>query len=200
MNGKRHISLLLACILLLGLAACGDPNAVSPASGSDDTPILDAGGGSSDGCYTPGWDGEGSPPPEPTLPEECESPIDDGGPDDSLSSSDDDMVAHEPNPGPSPVHPKPGQVNVRPLGWDNVKVSDSGRSVDVIFWSGVEPCYVLDRVEVEHRADKVVITLFQGSSPSDEDVACIDIAVQKVTTVKLEEPLGDRKIVDGARP
>lgn len=198
MNTKRVFSLLLACILLLSLAACGNPDAATPASGSDDTPALDAGGGgTSDGCSTPGWDGEGSPPPEPTLPDDCYGPVD-GGDEDLVSSGPSDGSDQEPNPGPSPVEPQPGQENVRAIGWERAKVDDDDRTVDVIFWSGVEPCYVLDSVEVEYRTDKVIITLFQGSTPSDEDVACIDIALKKVTTVDLDEPLAGRKITDGA--
>ena len=103
-----------------------------------------------------------------------------------------------PAPGASPVEPQPGQDDVRPVGWESAKpIGD--RTVRVKFWSGVEPCNVLDRVETEYGPKSVTITLYEGHTPTDEDVACIELALLKQTTVELEEPLDGRKIVDGAR-
>ena len=195
MNAKGFFLLLVSATLFLGLTACGDPNAASDA-GAD--AVIDAGGGgTSDGCSVPGYDGEGSPPPQEPYGD-CDTAGTDG-PEEPVSSDPNDGSDEVPNPGPSPVEPRPGQENVRPLGWEKAKPSADGSSVKIVFWSGVEPCYVLDRVEVEYEAEKVLITLFQGSTPSEEEVACIDIALQKVTTVELEEPLGERKIVDGTK-
>ena len=101
--------------------------------------------------------------------------------------------------GPTRVRPKPGMEDVRPVGWEKVKKAKSGRSLDVIYWSGVEPCYVLDRVDVEYGTKTVIVTLYEGHNPADKDTACIDIALQKVVKVKLDEPLDGRRIVDGAR-
>ena len=133
-----------------------------------------------------------------TSSEDCDGFVGDDS-EEPVSSSPGNPGNEVPDPGPSPVEPQPGQQNVRPLGWEKAKPSADGTEVDIVFWSGVEPCYVLDRVEVEYRKERVVITLFQGSSPSEEEVACIDIALKKVTTVELSEPLGDRKIVDGVK-
>lgn len=196
MKTKRLITLLLASSLVLSLSACGDPD-VPGATGAQGGGV-DAGAdpAGTRQCEVPPWDGEGTPPP-PEMYEGClDAPVD--GPEEPVSNEPGGPVAEVPHPRPSSVHPKPGQENVHPIGWDKSQVSKNGRSVDVIFWSGVEPCYVLDRVEVEYRADKVVITLFQGSTPMEEEVACIDIALQKMTTVELEEPLNGREIVDGA--
>ncbi len=66
--------------------------------------------------------------------------------------------------------------------------------------SGVRPCHVLDHVEVDAGAGRVTITLFEGSAPSDEPVACIELAKTKRTRVQLDRPLGDRELVDGADP
>ncbi|MBA2725571.1 MAG: hypothetical protein H0U53_06240 [Actinobacteria bacterium] len=106
----------------------------------------------------------------------------------------------EPDPAPkaSPVEPQPGQQDVRAAGWESAKVLGN-REVRIRYWSGVEPCYVLDRVEVDYRAKTVEITVFEGSTPSDEDVACIEIALLKETIVSLDEPLAGRTITDGAR-
>ena len=74
------------------------------------------------------------------------------------------------------------------------------RIITLRFWSGVEPCYVLDHVDVIYGADTVTVTLFQGSDPSAKDVACIEIAVLKQTTITLDQPLAGRELVDGSKP
>ncbi|MEA2460451.1 MAG: hypothetical protein QOH90_628 [Actinomycetota bacterium] len=101
--------------------------------------------------------------------------------------------------GPRHVEPKPGQADVRPIGWQKAAVGADDRTVTIHFTSGVEPCYVLDHIDVRYGAKRVEITLFEGHEPSDEDVACIEIAEFKVTEVQLDEPLAGRKLVDGAR-
>ena len=102
-----------------------------------------------------------------------------------------------PEPSPSLVEPEPGQVDVRRIGWESYEAD--GSQLLISYWSGVEPCSVLDHVDVRETRKKVTVTLFEGRSPTDEDVACIEIALLKGTIVELEEPLGDRKVVDGAR-
>ena len=89
-------------------------------------------------------------------------------------------------------------INVAPIPFDHVDVGADDRTLTVFFWSGVEPCYVLDHVDVEEGPGSITITLFQGSDPQVTNVACIDIALLKKVTVQLEEPVGARRIVDGA--
>ena len=98
---------------------------------------------------------------------------------------------------PRVVGPRPGMVNVTARPFDSATVGDDGRTVTIDFWSGVEPCYVLDHVDVAYGG-AVVITLFEGAEPMDEPVACIEIAELKRVIITLDEPLGDRPIVDGA--
>jgi len=100
---------------------------------------------------------------------------------------------------PRIVGPRPGMVNVTARPFDSATVGDDGRTVTIDFWSGVEPCYVLDHVDVAYGG-AVVITLFEGAEPTDEPVACIEIAELKRVIITLDEPLGDRPIVDGAAP
>ena len=100
---------------------------------------------------------------------------------------------------PQRVEPRPGMDDVRPVGWENARLTPSGRSLRVTYWSGVEPCNVLDRVDVRYTDEDVVVTLFEGYDPEARDVACIEIALKKVVVVALEEPLEGRRIVDGAR-
>jgi hypothetical protein len=130
----------------------------------------------------------------------CGSPADDidpgaGGPDEPVSTTI-DPNAPVPKGSPSITEPQPGQADVRPIPWDRYKAQ--GKTLRIKWWSGVEPCNVLDHVDVEETPEKVTVTLYEGHTESDEDVACIEIAVLKTTIVELSTPLGDRKVVDGA--
>jgi DMSO/TMAO reductase YedYZ molybdopterin-dependent catalytic subunit len=100
---------------------------------------------------------------------------------------------------PTPTRPKGDTVNPRPVPWTSAKPTSGGRKIKIVWWSGVEPCYVLDRVKVKETRTKVTLTLYEGSARSADSIACIELAVQKTTTVKLKSPLGKRKIVDGAK-
>jgi hypothetical protein len=55
--------------------------------------------------------------------------------------------------------------------------------IRVTWWSGVEPCNVLDSVMVERSATTITIQLIEGTG--DASVACIEIAQQKATIVDL---------------
>jgi hypothetical protein len=87
-------------------------------------------------------------------------------------------------------------VHARPF--DDATVADDDVTVNVDFTSGVEPCSVLDHVDVSYGANAVTITLYEGYDPSAGQVACIDIAAFKRVVVTLDQPLDGRKIVDGA--
>lgn len=111
---------------------------------------------------------------------------------------DDDSAIHDVDDGAQLVQPTLGMARVRPHVFDHAAVGDDGTSVTVFFWSGVEPCYVLDHVDVEYGAGSIAITLFEGHDASAGDVACIEIALLKKVVVRLDQPVGDRRIVDGA--
>ena len=86
---------------------------------------------------------------------------------------------------PAVVIPKPGQKNPHEVGATTLQASVDGRHVlvKVIWYSGVEPCNVLDSIKVD-RADSVVtIGLVEGSS--DPNAMCIEIAQLKATIVDL---------------
>jgi hypothetical protein len=118
----------------------------------------------------------------------------------------DTPVAYTPCPGsgtptePTSQHvvPRPGMADVFARPWDSASVADDDRTVTVDFVSGVEPCSVLDHVDVLYGAGTVTITLYEGHDPTAGEVACIQIGVFKSTTVTLDEPLAGRTIVDGA--
>ena len=102
-----------------------------------------------------------------------------------------------PSPEPQIVEPTPGMINVNPTAFDAATIGDDDITLTITFWSGVEPCAVLDHVDVAYGTDAVTVTLYQGSDPNAGDVACIEIAVLKQVTVTLNQPLAARDIVDG---
>lgn len=104
----------------------------------------------------------------------------------------------DPVPDAQIVDPNPDAVGLRARPFDGASVGDDGRTITIDFVSGVEPCYVLGRIDVDEGRDAVTITLFEGHIDTGEDVACIDLGVLKRTTVTLDGPVGDRTIVDGA--
>lgn|SRR5690606_3470668 len=122
------------------------------------------------------------------------------GPDTPVSSSPvaDSAITTPPSAKPRPVKPTGDAVNPRKVRFTKATPVDEGRKVRLTWWSGVEPCTVLDRVKVKETKKRVTITLYEGPSAKARNVSCIMIAIEKTTTVKLKSPLGKRKIVDGA--
>jgi hypothetical protein len=158
-----ELHLLAVAALWLGLAACSGAAAPSAATPSPvaptpiATPPSDAGaGGGSTGNIGTG----GAVITDPT-------PL--------------DPAAGQ----PTIVLPKPGQKNPHPVGATTLQASVDGRHVlvKVSWYSGVEPCYVLDSVKVERSGTEIAITLVEGASRLD--VACIEIAQLKATIVDL---------------
>jgi hypothetical protein len=103
------------------------------------------------------------------------------------------------------VEPQPGQQNVHPVALERMDATASGRvvSVDAYWTSGVDPCYVLDRVEVHLNDDQTVdVTIHEGTS--DPDAICVMMAVAKHTIFSFEVPdTGTwtiRDSQDGAQP
>lgn len=94
------------------------------------------------------------------------------------------------------VAPQPGTLEPRPRPFEAYCVDADDRTLTVVWTSGVEPCYVLDRVEVRSEPDRVVVTLWEGAGAAD--VACIEIAVRKAVVVELPGPLDGRRVVDGS--
>jgi hypothetical protein len=81
--------------------------------------------------------------------------------------------------------PWAGQKNTHPVGATTLQASIDGRHVlvRITWYSGVEPCNVLDSVRVERSGTDVAITLIEGASQLG--VACIEIAELKATIVDL---------------
>lgn len=85
----------------------------------------------------------------------------------------------------------------KPVPWDRYELLDGGIALDLYYWSGVEECYGFDHPEVIYGRKRIVVTLYEGRVPEAD--ACIELAVRKVVEVALGEPVGDRKVVDGAK-
>jgi hypothetical protein len=114
-----------------------------------------------------------------------------------------DVVSTTARPSPAPgsskprvVRPEGGLDNVIPSSWDKADVAAAGRAARLYWWTGVKECYGLDHVDVDYGTDAVTVTLFAGTRPEAE--TCIEIAERVVTIVRFDEPLGGRKLVDGA--
>ena len=135
----------------------------------------------------------------------CGTP--DGGPVGSGDSGagSDNSVSDTPQPGPNKggggevVTPRPGMAGVHPVEWDIVRLADDGDSLWVRWWSGVEPCHVLDRVDVQAGRRVIMVSLFEGHVPGRQDVACPEMALLKEVEVAFTQPLDGRKIIDGAK-
>jgi hypothetical protein len=86
---------------------------------------------------------------------------------------------------PSLVLPKPGQQNVHPVSIDKLSARVEGRHVvlNARWWSGVEPCSVLDSVAARQDGQTITVSVREGSSGAN--VACIDIAMLKATVIDL---------------
>lgn len=98
---------------------------------------------------------------------------------------------------PRRVQPVAGATDLRKQPFQSPAAAGA-QSVAVRFWGGVEPCYVLGRVDVVETADRVTITLWTGTGPGAAGMACIQIAAYYETVVQLQAPLGGRILVDGA--
>jgi hypothetical protein len=151
------------------------------------------------GGSEPGSSGDGAPPPAGAPSPGCGQDVVSGsGPDGVVSNAPCQPAGPPTEPRPQIVVPRPGMSGVTPIAFSSATVRPDDRTIDVRFWSGVEPCSVLDHVDVAYGSDTVTITLFQGSDPTAGMVACPDIAMLKQVTVTLDQDLGGRRIVDGA--
>lgn len=85
------------------------------------------------------------------------------------------------------VRPQPGQKDPHPVAVTKLETSVDGRHVlvKVSWYSGIEPCSVLDSVEVKRTGSEISIAPLEGIG--DPNAVCIEIAVLKATIVDLGE-------------
>lgn len=185
-------SRLLVPITVLAVAAvgCGFSVEAGSSSGSSSDAAPPAAGACLQGatdCDDVGGD-MGAPPPDGDLP-----------------VADDAPAPHQPDPGapatPAATHvePRSGLEDVHPVPWDGAHVDPDDPTRVVVRWtSGVAPCHAFAGIEVETTDDTVTLTVREGTVPSDEPQACIEVAQYKQATVELDQEIGPRSIVDGA--
>jgi hypothetical protein len=97
-------------------------------------------------------------------------------------------------------------ADLRPQPFESAVPLDD-TTVAIRFWGGVAPCYVVGRVDVEDRADRVVLRVFTGRDPdAGSDTVCIELAQYQEVVVTLPTPLAGlrgpnavagRPVVDG---
>ncbi len=185
----QPIRALLAALLAaaaLTIAVAATSSAASPvAAGGSEPGVPGSGVGSAPPIVAP------SPSCGPTAHASA------SGPDTAVATLP-CLPASKRRPQPLIVAPRAGMANLHPIAFTSATVRSDDRTVDVRFWGGIEPCSVLDHVDVAYTADSVTITLFDGSDPNAGMVACPEIAVLKQVTVPLDQALAGRRIVDGA--
>ncbi len=184
---RRPARTVLAIVLSLSVLAIATAAIATATAGGSSASPPSAGGGAS------------RPPVAAPPVRACGTPNVHGqGPDGTVSFTPCDTNL----PGPMEPHvvvPTPGMTDVHQIPFQSSHAEPDGRTVAVDFVAGVEPCSVLDHVDVRYGADAVTITLSEGSDPSAGQVACIAIAEFKRVIVHLDQPFGDRSIVDGAK-
>ena len=72
------------------------------------------------------------------------------------------------------------------------QVSPDGTELRFKMWMGVEPCDVIDSVNVVETATSVDVEILRGVG--DIAATCIAMAVERTVVVDLDAPLGDRAI------
>jgi hypothetical protein len=181
-TGFRPVVLGLLAVLLLGAcssaaapASSPGPSDGNPSAGAPSTGSGDIGGGSS------GAPGQTDP--------------------DTSVGAPVDPVPVDPAVGQAKlVMPRPGQLNPRPVGAALLEPAVDGHHVlvRVTWWSGVEPCNVLDSVRVDRSGNDITIQLIEGSG--DANAICVEMAQQKATIVDLGElESGTYTISDGGK-
>jgi hypothetical protein len=157
----------VAAFAALALTACGDDKNSVTAKDQPTTTTVDP-------------DGAVSSPPCSTDPSAVEVPLCDGA---------DPGIAYD------RVEPEPGvSENIRPQAFESAVAE--GDDLLVRYVSGVESCYVLDRVDVTETDTEVKVTLQVGTRPGAD--VCIELAKYFEVLVPLATPVGNRTIVDGA--
>jgi hypothetical protein len=86
--------------------------------------------------------------------------------------------------------------NVHEISWVYAESLDS-RTVRIYYYAGIEPCTVLDHVDVAYNSRTIAITLYTGSDPSAADQACAALARATAVDVTLDQPADGRTFVDG---
>jgi ABC-type transport system substrate-binding protein len=161
MNRPATLRALLAALAVsMLIAACG--GGAAPATPTSPTPPS----------ATPGGSGGGS---DPGL-----------GSGEPIGGAPGDPGVVDPGQ-PKFFVPQPGQQNVHPVPIEAMEARVDGRRavLNARWWSGIEPCTVLDSVAWKRDGKTITISVREGSGQGD--LVCIDIAQYKATLIDLGE-------------
>lgn len=95
------------------------------------------------------------------------------------------------------VTPTGTALNPQPISEAQV-ISIEENVVALGIYMGVEPCSVIDGVEIDETADAVDIQIFAGTG--DPAATCIAIAEARAVVMVLDAPLGDRALTLSGAP
>ena len=99
---------------------------------------------------------------------------------------------------PNQMQPDSRAVDLKPTRWTNVESSE--RQLTIFFTTVGRPgCNVLGRVDVEETPQTVTVTVLLGRLPGiDCGGPQPQLAAPATTVVTLREPVGGRRVQDGA--
>jgi hypothetical protein len=94
------------------------------------------------------------------------------------------------------VRPRPGLYNLEAEPWEQAVVTPDGAHLAIYFMGGLGPLHALDHIDVRYSADRIVVTVFLGTT---EDVSSWKAGpgISQVALIELDEPVAGRRLVDG---
>jgi hypothetical protein len=89
------------------------------------------------------------------------------------------------------VTPNACVTDAHPMAIDHISLGADGVTLTIYWYGGVEACYALSEVLVARDASGLlIITVLEGRNPAmDPNLACIQLAQLKATTITLDAPL-----------
>ncbi len=108
-------------------------------------------------------------------------------PDDAISADGLEPVSNEADA--TPIEPDPTVTDPHPHAWEQIVVGADGVTLSIYFSMGVEDCDGLHSVDISPTDGGIDVRLQTGVPAGAEDLLCIAIAQQYVTTVTLDAPL-----------
>lgn len=182
---------LLGALLLTGCAGGGEQDAPEPGEGEATT--------------APAPPPQGPPDDDDTDTNADDETDDDADePDSDIPQTDldgaeqdegaDDGGTSLPEQTPQQVDEAPELVGESQATWEGYEEL-SETELEIMFYSGNPSCYGVRSV-VEEDAEEVRIATISGRLPEAEDQPCTQEALYVSLLVELEEPLGDRDVVE----
>jgi hypothetical protein len=150
--------------------------------------------GASAAAYSPDGATNATPPTAPGVTEPGGGggqPGNPGDPDGVIPIGPFDPAPTFPGDGAVHVTPVPGVTDAHRAAIDHISVAADGVTLTIYWYGGVEACYALSEVQAARDGNGLlVITVLEGTRPGlDPNLACIELAQLKATTITLDAPL-----------